>query len=1697
MIVIGPGDGSCLALQDYNKNYNQTLVLGTRADLYWHYVDESADASRYLGSIPLGQEVVVPLSTEVDRAITIRAITRTAYGPADSTDIRFGEQTEGTSTRIDATPVIYVARPATFKHIVLGIDNWSRFARVRKVESAFTEEALDDQDVDAGYVLQVFDLDLGWDGDDNSIESNTLPDFVTLTREYTDPTDFPSPLFGENTRFIRIAHSFESTARATGATYLDKVNALLYTEWSNVEEVDYADDAVTNEGGSTPASEYSIGIPDAWPIEEHDGDGFIAARAAELVTATDYIPGVMSAGPTLQYLGGKKFFRQQQVWGAWDEAAGDKWRPPLSNPDDNWPTGPAAMAFNAPLAAYGLGDGINAVPGRLHFYNAYADIESVPTAVTPLPIVADDVLGRIAPAAWVGASGFRFSGRIDFVAEDDPDVTNLPVSVDIYGGLAHQATDNTGTRGLRIDSVGNAVLGVGNPLGTAVAGFAWVPKFQAAPTGDPVPDHTGYSPIGVYNGSLYVYDGADWNPAGSGGGSSDGSGTELQRTDGAGGFVKVTSSSVSGGAITLASILTLSVTDTNTSGTAARVLADTLTISPAGSSTATYYAHHQTIAFGTAQNLTGSVVAKYTTATHSQSATLSNYWASYDVFTKDTAGAATSIIGHDWLATTAVGTTDYSGGYRSLIACSGGTITASEGAYSKHSVTGGTMTSGIGFFAEASRTSGTFTTFTAFAALATGTIGTKYGFISSSGFLHGFGTITPTVTVDVVGNSRVTLTTSESFTVRSLVQTNAYWDTAVDSATGSNFQFIKSRGTAFTSRAAVSNGDTIGMIGWNGYVDATTQWTVASIQVEAQDNFASFNWPVDMTFLTASDFTRRVGMRITSGQRVGVGDQISHSDVTHQLTVIGNVKLNLGSDATGDIWYRAATTGTFTRLGIGSTGDVLTVAAGLPSWAAPSAGSPAGSGTELQYKNGSSFGAVTSSSVSGAAVTLGGKLAVSYTNTATSSTQLQLDQTFTISPASSSSATYYVHAETIAFGTAQTLSGTVVARYSTATHSQNSSLANYYGTYDVFTKDTANSATSVIGNEWAATLSTGTTSYAGGFRSSLIVSGATVSDSVGFRAYASRSSGTLTQFIAFLAEKSGTIGTAYGFVAGSGFLNGFGLTPTYTLDVSGTVRFALGSDATGDIWYRDSSGLMTRLGVGTNGHVLTLASGLPSWAAAAGGGANTALSNLASVSINASLLPQTTLDLGSTTKPWRDLYLYGSGTFGTHYFKLTGTPTSTRTLTLPDTTATVTVGTGSTNALSYWSDANTVAAVSGSSVSGAAITLGGKLTVTYTNTATSSSQQQIAQTFDIGPAGSSSANYYIQSQTISFGTAQTLSGSVVARYTTATHSQNSSLANYYGGYSSFVKDTANSASSVIGYEVFDTLSSGTTAYAAGFRSSIICSGATVTSGYGYYAYGSRSSGTFTTYVAFGADKNGTIGTAYGFISVSGFLHGFGVASPTAVVEIAAGTSSVAPLKLTSGTNLSSAVAGAVEYDGKVFYASHVASARGVVPTQMFAIVASGSDFTLSASSSAQAYFTGANDALTVVANTTYFFETIIYLTTGSTTHTTGFLFGGTATFTDALVLVEGTAVAVDAASSTYGHMYSKTVTAAIIPTATSGTQSYILRVRGMIRTANAGTLIPQIKFSANPTGTNLSKAGTYFRCWPAGTDTVASVGNWG
>ena len=74
---------------------------------------------------------------------------------------------------------------------------------------------------------------------------------------------------------------------------------------------------------------------------------------------------------------------------------------------------------------------------------------------------------------------------------------------------------------------------------------------------------------------------------------------------------------------------------------------------------------------------------------------------------------------------------------------------------------------------------------------------------------------------------------------------------------------------------------------------------------------------------------------------------------------------------------------------------------------------------------------------------------------------------------------------------------------------------------------------------------------------------------------------------------------------------------------NGPVKIDLGSDATGDVFYRNASGQFTRLGIGSSGQVLTVSGGLPAWAAAGGGGSGWALTGNASTNSGTNFLGTT------------------------------------------------------------------------------------------------------------------------------------------------------------------------------------------------------------------------------------------------------------------------------------------------------------------------------------------------------------------------------------------------------------------------------------------------------------------------------------------
>jgi len=221
--------------------------------------------------------------------------------------------------------------------------------------------------------------------------------------------------------------------------------------------------------------------------------------------------------------------------------------------------------------------------------------------------------------------------------------------------------------------------------------------------------------------------------------------------------------------------------------------------------------------------------------------------------------------------------------------------------------------------------------------------------------------------------------------------------------------------------------------------------------------------------------------------------------------------------------------------------------------------------------------------------------------------------------------------------------------------------------------------------------------------------------------------------------------------------------------------------------------------------------------------------------------------------------------------------------------------------------------------------------------------------------------------------------------------------------------------------------------------------------------------------------------------------------------LSAGTTSRAPLRLTSGTNLSSVVAGSVEYNGSTFLTtSHATSGRAVNDDSLF--YALDADRTIVATVVASTFYDIFGYGIAVPASTAYVFDILVGLRTGATSHTVSFAFGGTAgidkiqyrtEFTNALIST-GTATPAAPASSVEVFFTGNPNSAAngVISAASTGVTKFF-RVHGIIETSTAGTLRPQIAFSANPTGTNQVTRLSYARFNALGNysgDLIA--GNW-
>lgn len=149
------------------------------------------------------------------------------------------------------------------------------------------------------------------------------------------------------------------------------------------------------------------------------------------------------------------------------------------------------------------------------------------------------------------------------------------------------------------------------------------------------------------------------------------------------------------------------------------------------------------------------------------------------------------------------------------------------------------------------------------------------------------------------------------------------------------------------------------------------------------------------------------------------------------------------------------------------------------------------------------------------------------------------------------------------------------------------------------------------------------------------------------------------------------------------------------------------------------------------------------------------------------------------------------------------------------------------------------------------------------------------------------------------------------------------------------------------------------------------------------------------------------------------------------------------------------------------------------------------------STSAQPWFPSSG-AVLVEGATTYFFEGQLYTTraAGAVSHTTGVLFGGSATLTSIDYVGQARTGDTNTLVGVSSIRAAAATTLVVKAASTSATEDTFIEVNGVVRINVAGTFIPQFIYSAAPGGAPTILRGTFFRMWPIGSNTVVNVGTW-
>lgn len=225
-----------------------------------------------------------------------------------------------------------------------------------------------------------------------------------------------------------------------------------------------------------------------------------------------------------------------------------------------------------------------------------------------------------------------------------------------------------------------------------------------------------------------------------------------------------------------------------------------------------------------------------------------------------------------------------------------------------------------------------------------------------------------------------------------------------------------------------------------------------------------------------------------------------------------------------------------------------------------------------------------------------------------------------------------------------------------------------------------------------------------------------------------------------------------------------------------------------------------------------------------------------------------------------------------------------------------------------------------------------------------------------------------------------------------------------------------------------------------------------------------------------------------------------------LAALTAGTTAKAPLTFTAGNILTTPADGSIEYNStnKQFYVTGDATTGQAFMDESY-YYALASDRTIVATVVGTTFYSMFGVGLPVNPGT-YFVDIGAGLKTGTTSHTVSVAFGGTATYGSVQFRTEFTNLALSTGAAGPGTptaavtlMFvgnpNSTANGVISPASTLASKFF--QVRGIVVVTGAGTINPQIGFSANPTGTNQTTALSYVRISPLGSTTLpVSAGLW-